>query len=349
MNNHNTSVGLGPVFLDVEGLELSDADRRRLAHPLTGGVVLFTRNFASREQLHALCDAIHACKPGLIIAVDHEGGRVQRFRSDGFSSLPAMRKLGRLWDHDDSASRLKALKAATAVGFVLASELRACGVDFSFAPVLDLDWGRSEVIGDRAFHRDPRTVTLLAKSVAHGMQLAGMACCGKHFPGHGYASGDSHQMLPVDVRTLEEILDTDAAPYDWFGLGLAAVMPAHVVYPKVDRLPAGFSPVWLQNVLRRRFGYTGAIISDDLVMEGAKTAGGIVEAGQAALAAGCDMILVCNRPELADRLLASLQWRPAPASAERIDLLRPVGPAPIWDALHASDRFAAAFKLLKSV
>ncbi len=349
MTPTSSTIAFGPVLLDVEATELNDADRARIAHPLTGGVILFARNFASREQLKALCDAIHACKPGVLIAVDHEGGRVQRFRSDGFTSLPPMRKLGQLWDEDESASKLKALRAATAVGFVLASELRACGVDYSFAPVLDLDWGRSGVIGDRAFHADPRTVMLLAKSVAHGMLLAGMACCGKHFPGHGHVAADSHHALPVDDRPLDAILAADAAPYEWFGLGLSAVMPAHVVYSKVDRAPAGFSPIWLQQILRLQLGFTGAIISDDLAMEGAKAAGGVVEAAKAALDAGCDAVLICNRPDLADLLLDGLVWAGSPASRERLQALAAMGDAPAWDELHASDRFAAAFKLLKAL
>jgi len=349
MNQTTSHAAFGPVMLDVEGMELNEADRRRIAHPSTFGVILFSRNFTSRAQLRALCDAIHACKPGVVIAVDHEGGRVQRFRADGFTSLPAMRKLGQLWDEDESASRLKALRTATALGYVLASELRACGVDFSFAPVLDLDWGRSAVIGDRAFHPDPRTVTLLAKSVAHGMLLAGMGCCGKHFPGHGHVAADSHHALPVDDRPLDAILGSDAAPYEWFGLGLTAVMPAHVVYSKVDRQPAGFSSVWLQQILRLQLGYTGAIISDDLAMEGAKSAGGVVEAAHNALTAGCDAVLVCNRPEMADRLLDGLQWASSEASLARLRALAPVGTPLAWDDLHASDRFAAAFKLLKAL
>ena len=349
MQTTDYAVGLGPVMLDIAGLVLDDADRARIAHPLVGGVILFARNFESRRQLQALCHDIHAIKPGLLIAVDHEGGRVQRFKADGFTSLPAMRKLGQLWEQDLSASRLQALKAATAVGYVMAAELRACGVDLSFAPVLDLDWGRADVIGDRAFHADPRTVTLLAKSVAHGMLLAGMAACGKHFPGHGWAQADSHVALPVDDRSLEDILSADAAPFEWFGLGLSAVMPAHIVYPAVDALPAGFSAVWLQQILRRRLGFTGAIFSDDLAMEGARMAGGVVQAAEAALAAGCDTVLICNRPDLADALLSGLQWKSQPASLARMAALQPRGEAPSWDALHASDQFAAAFRLLKTL
>ena len=349
MHTTDNVVGLGPVMLDIAGLALDDADRSRIAHPLVGGVILFARNYESRNQLQALCQDIHAIKPGLLIAVDHEGGRVQRFKADGFSSLPAMRKLGQLWEQDLSASRLQALKAATAVGYVMASELRACGVDLSFAPVLDLDWGRSEVIGDRALHADPRTVALLAKSVAHGMLIAGMAACGKHFPGHGWAHADSHVALPVDDRHLDDILSADAAPYEWFGLGLAAVMPAHIVYPAVDALPAGFSPVWLQQILRRRLGFTGAIFSDDLAMEGAHMAGGVVAAAEAALSAGCDMILICNRPDLADALLGGLRWKSTASSLARVAALQPRGPALSWDALHASDQFAAAFRVLKTL
>jgi beta-N-acetylhexosaminidase len=337
-----------PVMLDVEGTGLADADRRRLAHPLTGGVILFTRNFESRSQLSALTQEIKALRPDIIIAVDHEGGRVQRFRGDGFTSLPAAAALGRLWDGEDSTNKLLALKAATAVGFILASELRACGVDLSFAPVLDLDWHRSEVIGDRAIHADPRTVTLIAKSLAQGMLLGGMAACGKHFPGHGWVEADSHLAIPVDERSLDAILAADASPYAWFGLGLSAVMPAHVIYPKVDSAPAGFSAVWLQHVLRQKLGYTGAILSDDLAMKGATVAGDVVTAAQSALKAGCDMVLICNRPDWADRLLGGLQVKPNTKSRERIQGLKPTAEGLAWDELHASDRFAQAYRMLKS-
>ena len=232
---------LGPVMLDVVGKTLDADDLRRIRHPLTGGVILFARNFENRAQLCALTQEIHAARPGVLIAVDHEGGRVQRFRADGFTRLPPMRVLGELWERDE----LEAMHAATEVGFVLAAELRACGVDLSFTPVLDLDYGESEVIGDRAFHRDPRVVASLAKSLNHGLLLAGMANCGKHFPGHGYVQADSHIAIPVDERELDTILAVDAAPYRWLGLGLSAVMPAHVIYPKVDAQPAGFSKTWL--------------------------------------------------------------------------------------------------------
>ena len=288
-----------PVVLDIEGLELNDADRRRLAHPLTGGLILFARNWRDRRQLTELTAEIKSIRPDALICVDHEGGRVQRFRSDGFTHLPPMRVLGELWMRDGhagaGAGALMATDAATAAGYVLGAELRACGVDFSFTPVLDLDHGGSSVIGDRAFHRDPRVVTLLAKSLMHGLALAGMASCGKHFPGHGYVKADSHHDVPIDKRTLKAIVADDAKPYEWLSTSLASVMPAHVVYPKVDALPAGFSERWLKVILRGDLGFTGAIFSDDLSMEGAKVAGGHVDAALAALNAGCDMVLLCNQ------------------------------------------------------
>jgi beta-N-acetylhexosaminidase len=225
MNGNASSLPLGPVMLDVVGTALDADDLRRISHPLTGGVILFARNYTDRAQLIALTSAIHAARPGVLIAVDHEGGRVQRFKTDSFTRLPPMRALGALWDRDV----LDATRVATDVGYVLAAELRACGVDLSFTPVLDLDFGESSIIGDRAFHRDPRVVALLAKSLNHGLALAGMANCGKHFPGHGFVKADSHVAVPVDERPLEEILADDAAPYGWLGLGLAGVMPAHVI------------------------------------------------------------------------------------------------------------------------
>ena len=255
-----------PLILDIAGLSLTDVDRRRLSHPLTGGMILFARNWQDRDQLAALCAEIGAIRDDLLICVDHEGGRVQRFRTDGFTHLPPMRTLGELWMKD----ALAATNAATAVGYVLGAELRACGVDLSFTPVLDLDWGESGVIGDRSFHRDPRVVALLAKSLMHGLLRAGMANCGKHFPGHGFVKADSHTDIPVDRRSLKAILADDAAPYEWLNTSLSSVMPAHVVYPKVDSRPAGFSSRWLNDVLRAKLGFGGAIFSDDLSMAGAR-------------------------------------------------------------------------------
>jgi len=334
--------GLGPVMLDVVGKTLTDEDVRRIQHPLTGGVILFARNYEDRKQLTALTEAIHAARPGVLIAVDHEGGRVQRFRTDGFTRLPAMRRLGELWDKNV----LEAMRAATDVGFVLASELRACGVDLSFTPVLDLDYGESGVIGDRSFHRDPRVVTALAKSLNHGLALAGMANCGKHFPGHGFVKADSHVAIPVDERSLKEILSDDAAPYDWIGMSLAAVMPAHVIYPKVDKHPAGFSKKWL-TMLREEFGFHGVIFSDDLSMEGASVAGSVVDGATAALTAGCDMVLICNSPDKADQLLNGLTpesciGTAGKAWAARIASLVPQAIALDWDALQEDARYRAA-------
>jgi len=324
-------------MLDVMGTTLSHDDIRRIQHPLTGGVILFARNYENRRQLVELTSAIHAARPGILIAVDHEGGRVQRFKTDGFTKLPAMRKLGELWDRDV----LSACKAATDLGFVLAVELRACGVDLSFTPVLDLDHGTSEVIGDRAFHRDPRVVTMLAKSLNHGLALAGMANCGKHFPAHGYAAADSHVAIPVDDRSLQQILEEDAAPYDWLGMSLAGVMPAHVIYPKVDKHPAGFSKKWL-SILRKDMGFQGVIFSDDLSMQGASVAGNVVDGAKAALSAGCDMILICNSPDKADQILQNLEIAHDAESAQRIAELVPRFVALHWDALQADARYQAA-------
>ncbi|HTY98692.1 MAG TPA: beta-N-acetylhexosaminidase [Rhodocyclaceae bacterium] len=304
-------------MIDIAGKALSALDRQRLRHPLVGGVILFSRNYESPEQLSALCAEIHGLRqPVLPIAVDQEGGRVQRFR-DGFSRLPAMAFLGQQWNESPAAAAV----AARGVGFLLASELLARGVDFSFTPVLDLDWGRSAVIGDRAFHQDPEAVAALAGGLIAGLRDAGMACCGKHFPGHGWAEADSHVAIPVDERSLAE-LAADILPYR--RLRLDAVMLAHVIYPQVDARPAGFSPVWLDK-LRREIGFDGVIFSDDLSMAGAAVAGGIVERAQAAWSAGCDMLLVCNEPAAVGELLE--HWRPEadPLRAGRIARLLPTG------------------------
>jgi beta-N-acetylhexosaminidase len=339
------------LILDVAGLQLTAADRRRLRHPLVGGVVLFARNWDSRAQLRALCAQIKAVRADLLIAVDHEGGRVQRFRTDGFTHLPAMRTLGAHWMQDAPG----AMRRAAACGVVLAAELRACGVDFSFTPVLDLDWGESSVIGDRAFHADAQVVTVLAQSLMLGMARMGMAHCAKHFPGHGYARADTHVAVAQDGRALDAILAADAAPYHWMAPGLRAVMPAHVVYPAVDAQPAGFSAVWLQQILRGRIGFTGAIISDDLGMAAARAQGqSLSQAALQALQAGCDLALVCNQSVVdggsaLDALLRDLQdaqdrglWTPDARSAQRCAGLLPSQPAMDWDALLASDTYLAA-------
>ncbi len=301
----NKSMPLGPVMLDVAGTELTTEDRRRLMHPLTGGVILFSRNFASCAQLVQLTTDIHASRsPPLIIAVDHEGGRVQRFR-EGFTRLPPMRELGLVWDQD----RRKAVAQAQALGFVLAAELRVHGVDLSFAPVLDVDYGNSSVIGDRAFHARPEAIAELAISVMHGLREGGMAAVGKHFPGHGHVRADSHHEVPVDERPLADIESEDLVPFRrLIDAGMGSIMPAHVIYPAVDAAPAGFSPVWLKRILRGELGFDGVIFSDDLSMEGASVAGGVVVRGMAALRAGCDMVLVCNNPASADELLEGLDY-----------------------------------------
>lgn len=296
-------VPLGPVVLDPAGPALTDDDRRRLLHPATGGVILFAHNFENPGQLQALTGEIAGLRePRLPIGVDHEGGRVQRF-AQGFTAIPPMRRLGVLWDRDRSAAR----SAARAVGTVIAAELGAHGLDFSFTPVLDLDYGASAVIGERAFHYDPNAVGALAAQLIEGLAAGGMAAVGKHFPGHGFAAADSHVAVPVDARAAKDIFRKDLVPYEAaIKAGLAAVMPAHVIYPKADTEPAGYSKYWLQAVLRGKLGFDGLIFSDDLSMEGAGTAGGIAERARAALDAGCDMVLLCQNPQGQDKLLDSL-------------------------------------------
>jgi beta-N-acetylhexosaminidase len=351
-----------PLILDIAGTTLDADDRRRLAHPLTGGVIFFARNWVDRHQLTALCAEIKAVRDDLLICVDHEGGRVQRFKTDGFTHLPPMRALGELWMHDDrkqgpGSGAMAATDAATACGFILAAELRACGVDFSFTPVLDLDHGPSGVIGDRAFHRDPRVATLLAKSLMQGLLQAGMANCGKHFPGHGHVAADSHTEIPIDKRSLKAILSDDALPYAWTSTSLTGVMPAHVIYPKVDPLPAGFSKRWLQDILRGDLGYTGAIFSDDLSMEGASVLGSYTQGAVAALNAGCDLVLLCNQSlnggAPVDALLDGMaqaesrgEWQLNPLSeARRLALLPQTAPL-TWDELMHDARYLQALAKL---
>jgi len=312
---------LGPAVIDVEGGALGDDDRKRLAHPAAGGVILFARNFQTPDQLRALTGEVERLRePALPICVDHEGGRVQRFR-EGFTAIPPMRQLGRLWDRDREAGRA----AARAAAYVIGAELAAHGVDFSFAPVLDLDYGSSTVIGDRALHFDPTAVGALGAGIVQGFADAGMASVGKHFPGHGFAEADSHVDVPRDGRSRKEILRKDLLPFEAvIKAGVAAIMPAHVIYSEVDAEPAGYSKYWLQEVLRGKLGFDGLIFSDDLSMEGASTAGGIPERARAALAAGCDMVLLCNDPEGQEKLLESL-GDAAPARPDRLEKMRKKG------------------------
>ena len=301
-----------PLIIDIAGTALTEIDRQRLQNPLVGGLILFGRNWQNRAQLTALCNDVKTIRHDLLICVDHEGGRVQRFRTDGFTHLPPMRVLG---DMVETSGLPTAIRTATQWGYTLGSELRACGVDFSFTPVLDLDYGESSVIGDRAFARKAETVTVLAQSLMHGLLQSGMANCGKHFPGHGFVQADSHIAIPVDSRPLDAILAEDAAPYGWLAPSLTSVMPAHVIYPAVDSRPAGFSRIWLNDILRQQLGFDGAIFSDDLSMEGARQLDGkpisFTEGAIAALSAGCDMVLLCNQslPEggaAIDTLIAGL-------------------------------------------
>ncbi len=296
----------GPVMLDIPGLVLDAQDRERIAHPLVGGVILFARNYDTPAQLAALTASIRALRePAPLIAVDHEGGRVQRFRT-GFTAIPPMRTLGELWDRDVAAADAEAER----LGRIVAAELVAQGIDFSFTPVLDLDYGASGVIGDRALHRNPNAVAHLASALCRGLRAGGSVGIAKHFPGHGFVAADSHHEIPIDERSLAALEKDDLVP---FGVlvrgGVAGVMPAHVVYPAVDAQPAGFSSIWLQKILRGRLGFDGTIFSDDLSMAGAHAAGDIVARADAARAAGCDMVLVCNDLASADALLEL--WRPA--------------------------------------
>jgi beta-N-acetylhexosaminidase len=354
-----------PLIIDVAGTTLTAADRRRLVDPLVGGVIHFSRNWNDRAQMTALNAEIKALRPDMLICVDHEGGRVQRFRTDGFTRLPSMRALGKLWmqdgDEGEGQGAMNAIRAATACGYVLASELRACGIDFSFTPVLDLDYGESSVIGDRSFGRDPRVATLLGKSLMHGLLQAGMVNCGKHFPGHGFVKADSHVAIPIDRRSLKAILAEDARPYDWLAGTLTAVMPAHVIYPKVDARPAGFSARWLRDILRSRLGFDGAVFSDDLSMEAARHIDGqlltYTDAALTALEAGCDLALLCNQSigegKPLDELLNGFEaarrrgaWQPdATSEARRIALL-PRSPALDWNAMTASSAYVQAQRAL---
>ncbi len=337
------SIALGPVMLDVAGTELTEEDRRRLSHPLVGGVILFTRNFQSCAQLARLTAEIHGLRsPQLIIAVDHEGGRVQRFR-EGFTQLPPMRELGLVWDRDHR----KAIALAQSLGFVLAAELRVHGVDLSFTPVLDVDYGNSSVIGDRAFHARPDAIADLAAGLMHGLRDGGMAAIGKHFPGHGHVRADSHHEVPIDERQLADIESEDLVPFRrLIEAGMGGIMPAHVLYPAVDAAPAGFSEIWLKRILRGQLGFDGIIFSDDLSMEGASVAGGVIDRAKAALRAGCDMVLVCNNPQSADELLAGLDYTMPAVGLARLARIHGRAHAADGIKLREDPRYVAALKAI---
>jgi beta-N-acetylhexosaminidase len=306
---------LGPVMIDVEGSQLSADDKRRLLHPLIGGVILFTRNFSSYQQLIELTAEIRALRnPALLIAVDHEGGRVQRFQQE-FTRLPAMRELGIIWDKNPP----RAKHLAQQVGYILAAELKACGIDLSFTPVLDIDYGQSCIIGDRAFHRKPHAIADLAHYLMLGLKSSGMMAVGKHFPGHGFIQADTHLETTVDDRAYADIDMDDLIPFKrMIHFGLVGMMSAHITYPKIDNTPATFSNKWLKTILRDELQFEGCVFSDDLSMQAAVSYGGIIERAEAALKAGCDMILVCNNLQSVDELLAGLRCDISAVSLARI-------------------------------
>ncbi|QKT02379.1 beta-N-acetylhexosaminidase [Ectothiorhodospiraceae bacterium 2226] len=333
---------LGPVMVDVEGLALSDEDVELLRHPAVGGVILFARNYQSPAQVRELVTAIHGVRnPALLVAVDQEGGRIQRFQ-EGFTRLPAARRAGERYDRDPA----EGLALAEALGWMIGAELRAVGVDFSFAPVLDLDRGISDVIGDRAFHAQPETVAQLAEACIRGLQRAGTIAVGKHFPGHGGVAADSHLAIPVDTRPFDEIAQADLIPFQRLAGALAGVMPAHVVYSQAAPEAAGFSPFWLQEVLRGRLGFDGVVFSDDLNMEGARVAGGYLDSARAALAAGCDMVLVCNNRPAAVEVVEGLGGRSDGALSKRLERLHGAGPELELADLRAAESWYAAAEAL---
>lgn len=312
---------LGPLMLDIEGLHTTVQDRELLAHPLVGGLILFARNFQTPAQLSVLISEIRSVRPEIIIAVDQEGGRVQRLK-DGFTRLPPMRCLGELYQTDPQ----QAERLAKQTGWLMAAEVLAEGIDLSFAPVLDIDCAISEVIGDRAFANVADQVAALSRAFIQGMHDAGMVATGKHFPGHGSVQADSHIAIPVDERPYEKIEKLDMMPFKALAGEMDAVMPAHVIYSQVDSQPAGFSRHWLQDILRERLGFDGVIFSDDLSMEGASVAGSFADRALAALAAGCDMVLVCNN---------------RPAALEVLDYLdnAPFAPSQRLSRLHGKSAF----------
>lgn len=335
---------LGALMLDLAGLELAADEPELLRHPHVGGVILFARNFASVDQVTALVTAIRAIRPELIIAVDQEGGRVQRFR-EGFVRLPPMKVFGDLHATDPLQARTLAYQC----GWLMAAEVLAVGVDISFAPILDVDSGISQVIGDRAFHADPQVAVLLLREFVKGMHEAGMAATGKHFPGHGSVEADSHVALPVDNRPWDVINNHDLRPFRELARELQGIMPAHVIYSRIDKHPAGFSTFWLQQILRDQLGFSGVIFSDDLSMEGAVVAGSFADRTHAALNAGCDMVLVCNHRAGALEVLQTLAERGKFPDQRRFAALKGRGRYASWAALQQSPHWLAAKAAIQDV
>lgn len=330
-------------MLDLGGTYLTEEEAVTLAHPGVGGVILFSRNYSAVEQLTSLVEQIRSVRPGLLIAVDQEGGRVQRFR-DGFTRIPPMQTIGRCYhDNPDEGLRL-----AQACGWIMAAELRAVGIDISFAPVLDMDDNFSQVIGDRSFGRSSQVVTELARAFIGGMRTAGMPATAKHFPGHGAVRADSHHEIAVDHRSQAEIEISDMQPFVSLSAEYQAIMPAHVIYDKVDPNPVGYSEYWLQSVVRGQLGFDGVIFSDDLSMRAAAAAGGFRRRARSALSAGCDAILVCNQPQQAQDVLEFLADEGA-CRAPRLEALKQsIRDGPAHLALRNSQRWHDTRRLVDS-
>jgi len=332
-------------MIDLAGHSLNDDDRHLLRHPLVGGVILFSRNYASPQQITELVEEIHKLRqPPLLVAVDHEGGRVQRFR-EGFIHLPPAARLGILYDYDQN----HALAVAEQIGWLLAAELRAVGVDLSFAPVLDLGRGISTVIDDRAFHAHPQVVAKLAHATMRGMRSAGMMAVGKHFPGHGSVVADSHHAVPIDERRFADIQFEDLVPFErLINMGLPAMMPAHVIYSQIDSQPAGFSAHWLQTILRQILDFQGTIFSDDVSMAAAAVAGDTLARTRQALQAGCDMVLICNDRPAVKIVLEQLGNYHSAVSQVRLIRLHGMA-APNWETLHHDKRWLQAKQLCREL
>lgn len=331
--------GLGPVIIDVEGTTLCDEDRQLLIEPMVGGLILFARNIESKPQVMDLINEIRQIRPELLIAVDQEGGRVQRLQS-GFTRIPPMQVFWRSCADSvggNAANVDSILPLVRDCGWLLASEVLACDIDISFAPVLDVDENTCDVIADRSFAPDPSLVITLAAAFMEGMHEAGMATTGKHFPGHGHVQADSHIELPVDPRSYDDVAHSDLRPFVELSKQLDAVMPAHIQFPAVDSLPVGFSEYWLKDILRTQIGFEGVIFSDDLSMAGAASAGSYSDRAQLALEAGCDSILVCNNREGAKEVIGHLN-KNKPDAGSRLTLMRK-RKSVTWDSLAESTRW----------